>query len=166
MGQELDQFAVRFLTGRINWRHGIPRYGAIRNFGNIVSMVLYHKPPFQVELFIVPHDTSTFTEHRHPDVNVYEFHLTGDAVLYRDGVAMATPEYVQQWINGTVEASLIPIPPTCVHSGMGFTPYAFLSIQEWLNDVHPTSVGLNWIGAPSSDEQQIMWANDASVPVS
>lgn len=152
---DVEQFALHFLRGRISWR-SVPRCNAIRNFGNIISLVLYREPPFQVELFIVPHDISTFTEHRHPDVDVVEFGLSGDAALYINGVPSCSKEDVQHWLHSDIATIPIHIGPTDVHSGEGFTPYSFLSIQKWLHGVQPSSVGLNWIGEPSSSEQWAM----------
>ena len=67
---------------------------------------------------------------------------------------------MQQWLQGELQTSAVRIRPTDLHSGYGNTPYAFLSIQHWLNSVQPTSVGLNWIGEASSTEQKQMWFND------
>ena len=157
MSAQLDQFVKRFLTGRINWC-GVPRIGAIRNFGNIISLVLYRKPPFQVELFIVPHQTSSFTVHKHPNVDVVEFGLTGDAELFINGQCTHSREQMAQWLSGSIHTYPIAISPESWHSGFGYTPYSFLSIQMWMNSVEPSSVGLDWEGEPSSDEQEALWS--------
>lgn len=149
---ELDMFAKRFLTGRINWWN-VPRQHAITNFGNIISFVLYRKKPFQVELFIVPHETSQFTKHQHPDVDVIEFGLSGDADLFINDICTHSRDQIGEWLAGTQKTVPIRITPQDWHHGCGYTPYAFLSLQHWLHDVDPTSVGLNWIGPASSREQ-------------
>ena len=153
---ELEQFAKRFLTGRINWS-AIDRKNGVINFGNIVSLCLYRKPPFQVELFIGPLDKSSFTEHKHPDVDVIEFALSGEAMLFINSASAHTEADVQQWVKGDVQTLPVRIKPSDWHSGFANTPWAFLSIQHWLNNVQPTSVGLNWIGEPFSVEQSEMW---------
>jgi len=152
---DLEVFAKRFLTGRINW-WAIPRQSAIINFGNIISFVIYRKEQFQVELFIVPSTPSTFTTHKHPNVDVMEFGLTGNAALYINGKESCSEQDVLQWMSGNLQTVPIHIAPTDYHSGKGFTPYAFLSIQHWLNNVQPSSVGLDWEGQPSSAEQSIL----------
>lgn len=157
---ELQQFAKRFLTGRINW-WAIPRSPtAVTNFGNIISLILYRKGQFQVELFIVPHSQSQFCEHRHPDVDVMEFGLTGDAALFINSAPSCSEEDVNAWLLGEKETVPIHIAPTDLHSGCGYTPYAFLSIQHWLHNVPPSSVGLNWTGAPASEEQAALWTHE------
>lgn len=157
-------FARRWLFGRVAWRD-VPRCPtAVTNFGNIISLVLYRQKPFQVELFIVPSAPSTFTEHRHPDVDVIEFGLTGDAYLYINGERSCSKEIVDRWLQGDITTQPIAIPSTALHSGGGHTPYAFLSLQKWLNDVEPSSVGLNWDGKPASIEQQQMWIDLATSP--
>src|SRR3977135_1679260 len=153
MSDDFTQFVKRFLTGRMKWQ-AIPRVDAIRNFGNIISLVLYRHIPYQVELFIAPSAPSTFTPHTHPDVDVMEFALTGHVRLEINGMLVFTEEILSQWLYGVNKSIPIHIAPTDVHSGKGITPYAFLSLQHWLNGVTPTSVGLNWHGEPSSIEQQ------------
>jgi hypothetical protein len=145
----LEHFARHFLTGRINW-WAVPRQDAIHNYDSIVGIVLYRKDQYQVELFIVPYSPSSFTLHCHPDVDTYEFPLTGDNALYLDGELMFTTEQVRQWLQGQLRSQPVHIAPDMWHCGHGATPYAFLSIQHWLHGVQPTSVGLNWQGLPSS----------------
>lgn len=161
MPDTLEVFAKRFLTGRINWWK-VPRQDAITDFGNIISFVIYRDYPFQVELFIVPHNISTFTVHQHPNVDVMEFGLSGKAALFINGKHSCSPEEVEQWLQGEIPTAPIRIKPTDWHSGEGYTPYAFLSIQQWLNNVPCTSVGLDWIGEPSSVEQYAMWKTEVA----
>ena len=152
----LVAFAKRFLLGRINW-WDLPRSSGVTNFGNIVSLVLYRKKPFQVELFIVPDAPSSFTEHKHPNVDVIQFGLTGDAGLFVNSKLACSEADVLRWMNGEFKTPFVRIHPTDWHSGLGRTPYAFLSIQHWLNGVEPTSVGIEWEGEPSSVEQEALW---------
>lgn len=151
----LEEFTKKFLQGRINWWN-VPRLG-ITNFGNIISMLLYRENPFQVELFIVPYHNSSFTNHRHPNVDTYEFPLAGIHTLFFDGKPLYSEEDMSNWIDRIRDTGPIHIPPEQFHSGKGKTPYAFLSIQQWLNNTEPTSVGLDWIGEPSSIEQEALW---------
>lgn len=153
---DLKTFAKRFLTGRINW-YNIPRMG-VTNFGNMISFILYREGQYQVELFICPHQHSDFTVHRHPDVDTYEFPLCGDNHLFLNGKEVYTIKETEAWLaNPNLQSQLVPIMHDDWHSGGGHTMYAFLSIQHWLNGVEPSSVGLNWIGEPSSLEQKALW---------
>lgn len=152
---DLETFAKRFLLGRINW-WAVPRQGGVINFGNIVRLLLVRQPPFQVELFIVPDAPSSFTVHTHPNVDVIEFGLTGDAGLFINAKPSCSEADVDRWLHGSIKTVPIRIRPWDDHSGMGKTPYAFLSIQQWLHGVYPTSVGLDWCGESASVEQEAM----------
>lgn len=149
---DIEQFAIHWLKGRIIWRD-VPKTG-IRNFGTIISMLLYRKPPFQVELLIVPDATSSFPNHRHPDVDTVEFGLSGEGDLFIDGIPAYTREQIALWKDGKFKALPIRISPNNWHSGAARTPYSFLSIQKWLHGVEPTSVGLNWEGDLASTEHR------------
>ena len=151
---ELEEFTKKFLKGRINWWI-VPRLG-VTNFGSIISMVLYRKAPFQVELFIVPEANSSFTNHRHPNVDTYEFPLSGEHMLYFDEKPVYYEEDMKDWVKGLHNTGPLHILPEQFHSGKGVTPYAFLSIQKWLNGVEPSSVGFDWIGEPSSTEHETL----------
>lgn len=154
--ENLESFAKRFLAGRINW-FAVPKRNAIINFGNVISLVLYRKLHFQVELFISPFTQSSFTYHRHPNVDTMEFGLCGEADMFVNGMPAYSQEQLEKWLNGEAVTQLVRLKPDDWHSGCGRSPYAFLSIQHWLNNVEPTSVGLDWVGEPSSIEQEIMW---------
>lgn len=160
----VEDFTAHFLLrGRFMWRD-VPRLDNIRNFGNIISMILYRQPPFQVELLIVPHQHSSFTTHRHPDVDTVEFGLCGDSVFIKNGKPGHTDAQMASWLAGDYDTPLIRLTPNDWHSGYGNTPYSFLSIQKWLHDVEPTSVGLNWDGDTSSTEQeQLIHINEEDI---
>ncbi len=150
-------FARKFIAGKLNWLH-CPRLG-LTHFGNIISQVIFRDIPFQVELFIVPSAPSSFTEHTHPDVDVVEYPLSGVNVLYVNGKEAHTVLQAEGWLAGELPSPLVRIEPTDKHSGQSDMLYSFLSIQKWLNGVAPTSVGLNWMGEPSSSEQAQMLYN-------
>lgn len=140
----LEQFTSWFLQQPLILLSPVQVY----HFDPVDSLVLYRKPPFQVELFVIKNDGGFPEEHRHPDVDTIEVHLCGDIPLT---------------INGKPPQSLFvprpPIEPLCLnrirptdYHGAEKVPGggAFLSIQHWLNGVTPTSVGLNWEGSPTS----------------
>lgn len=152
----IGQFARRFLAGRIAW-HNVPRNNSILNFGNIISLKLYYSPPFQVELFIVPTAPSSFTEHRHPHVDAVEFPLAGYSWLNINSQPAWTAQQIEQWLQDKLPSRPVPIAAGDWHEGGGSTPYAFLSIQKWAVGVKMTSVGIDWEGDASSDEQVMLW---------
>lgn len=156
--QTLAEFAKRFLTGRLNWSKQIARVGAITNLGNVVSLRLLREGRFQVELFIAPTAPSSFPEHSHPDVDVLEYHLTGNAMLWIEGEPICGEVTRVAWERGTTEAPLISVPANTVHNGANETPQAFLSFQHWHGDTEMTSIGLNWHGDAASAEQSAMLA--------
>jgi hypothetical protein len=149
MSDALNTFAKRFLTGRLSW-NSVPRVSAIYNYGDIISLVLYRQGQFQVELFIAPCAKTHFPPHKHPDVDVIEFALAGSVDLYISEKKVCTSDQVVSWLAHEVKTVPVVINATDLHYGYGHTPYAFLSMQEWLHDTVPTSVGLNWEGEPSS----------------
>lgn len=151
---DLEQFADWFLAQPVlMWMAphlGIYDYGAIR------SVVLHRTPPFQVELFLAMGAAKFPVEHRHPEVDTIEMHVSGEVLLTVNG-SRVRPDEIARGINadGTSRQAFdsVRIRPTDFH-GAQFDPAiqgsCFLSIQKWLHGVAPTSVGLNWEGLPSS----------------
>lgn len=154
--QTLAEFAKRFLTGRVIWGKQVDRVGAITNLGNVVSLRLLREGRFQVELFIAPAAPSSFPEHTHPDVDVLEYHLTGDAMLWINGTPLCDEVTRLAWEQGINDAPLVPVPACTPHSGANKTPQAFLSFQYWQGDTEMSSIGLNWQGDAASTEQAAM----------
>ena len=111
-----------------------PLTDSITHAGVLSGVVLYRRGQFQVQLFILP----PFTEidlHTHPNVDSYEVFVSGDIDFICDGVLH----------NENSLGSSIRVGPNCVHGGkFGYNGGCFLSIQKWLNDVPPTSVGYDW----------------------
>lgn len=99
--------------------------------GELYGIVLYRQPPYQVQLFIIPPNCE-IDDHIHPNVDSYEVYVSGD-IKFR--------------INGEVsEENVIRVYPTSFHGG-SFGPQGgcFVSVQKWLNNVEPTSVGADWV---------------------
>jgi len=149
----LEQFAKKFLTSRMPWwkapRNGITCFKDADNI--MVSLILYREGQFQVELLISPYASSSFPKHRHPNVDSMEFPIAGDHCLIIDNKEMWTSVQMKQWLNNEIQSPLIPITHDNWHSGGGKTAYAFLSIQHWLNNVPPSSVGLDWESEHTTD---------------
>lgn len=94
------------------------------------GVVLYRQPPYQVQLFLVPPNCE-IDDHTHPNVDSYEVYVNGD-VDFR--------------VNGEISSEhVIRIHPTTSHGGsFGERGGCFISVQKWLNDVTPSSVGADW----------------------
>jgi hypothetical protein len=151
----LEEFAQRFLDGNINWQN-VPRDG-VTYFGVVLSMVLYRKGQFQVELVITPHEDAQITKHRHPNVDSIEFPLAGDGQMFVDDKPIFTELQKKLWKKNKLPGVLISVPHTSWHFGSGKVASAFLSIQHWLNGITPkNSVGLDWEGSFSSDAHEAL----------
>lgn len=156
---DLIDFTGRYLR-RPNWFAAVPTGG--HDFGNVVCLPLYRKPPFQVEMVIIPRKTLV-VEHCHPHIDAFEFHLIGDMNLVLRGKKVFTPEQVEAWKAGERSVRPVHIGPQDHHWGdIREGPVAFLSIQKWLG-MDPTSVGLDWDGPPASPEQKEKWDATARV---
>jgi hypothetical protein len=105
------------------------------NFNTTWSgVVLYRKPPYQVQLFIV-HPNSEIVPHLHPNVDSFEVFVGGDISFMHNG----------QWFDQNKLGFPIRVKPNDWHGGkFGKRGGAFLSVQKWLNDVPPTSVDEDW----------------------
>lgn len=141
-------------------------HNGVQDFGtDIGSVVLHRAGQFQTELFVAPREWNTTTsqrnyhfsdggpmikmqQHRHPNVDSYEVPLCGRIHFYKNGVPLATPEKVAEVSKrgqSGVYGSFTRILPTDWHgAAFGYGGGAFLSVQHWLNDVKPSSVGLDW----------------------
>jgi len=100
----------------------------------IYGVVLYRQPPYQVQLFIMP-PNSFIEDHIHPNVDSYEVFVGGDIAFRCNG---------EQYIQDVLGASIRVLPDSWHGGKFGGRGGCFLSIQKWLNDVPPTSVGHDW----------------------
>lgn len=106
----------------------------------IYGVVLYRQAPYQVQLFIMP-PNSFIEDHVHPNVDSYEVFIGGDIAFRCDG-----EEYVQDVLGASIR-----VLPDSWHGGkFGERGGCFLSIQKWLNNVPPTSVGHDWRDAANN----------------
>ena len=105
------------------------------NFNGVLSgVVLYRHGQYQVQLFIVQ-PNSVIDAHIHPNVDSFEVFVGGDINFMCDG----------NWNDQSVVGAHIRVRETSWHGGkFGPKGGCFLSIQKWLNNVPPTSVGDDW----------------------
>lgn len=157
IGREHSDELAHFLSWYLQNMTGIyaPVENGIHVCEGIYGMVIYRDPPYQVQLFTVAPDT-VIPEHVHPNVDSYEVALTG-MEFYCNGKTV-----MPMWFNNSKDEindeakywglaqgayNYIRIEPETKHGALsGPTGGAFMSVQRWLNDVEPTSVGNDWYG--------------------
>jgi len=121
---------------------------------NAMSLCLFRKGKFQVELYIAE-PNSTSPPHTHPGVESAFVYLTGNIQSNLEG--RDNPD-VQQWQkpqqDGThmLFKSRVSSPDGIPHwLGIGPEGGAFLSFEYW-KDKEPVSVTVNWDGELVGDE--------------
>lgn len=152
----LEDFLHWFLRQPMRGWHS----SALYDYGPVRSLVVYRHGSYQVELFTIVANAGFPEEHRHPDVESYEVHMCGQIQLTLNGVLscptrLRLPHGRRQYVTHIRETDwhgAAPLP----------TGGAFVSVQRWLHDVPPTSVGLNWEGKPVSVQQQELLASSTS----
>lgn len=145
-----------------------PARDCVFTFDVLRSYVLYRKGQYQVELFTVGENDELILpgEHRHPDVDSFETHLSGKIYFTLNGVRVSTDEQSEAIDSGGSSflcGKLLRILPTSYHGAyIAKGGGAFLSIQKWLKNVPPTSVGLNWEGNvhAANDREKFLSALD------
>jgi quercetin dioxygenase-like cupin family protein len=131
------EFAVWWLRHR---PLRVPSADAVRHVEGFAGVTLFRDGPFQAQLFVVrPGQRSTV--HAHPNIDSVEYGLAGD------GEDTFTSERNRRL------GALVMIAPGEMHAaGAGAGGGAFISFQKWLNGVAPSSVELDWSGAPMDPE--------------
>lgn len=102
--------------------------------GTLSGVVLYRHNEYQVQLFIVQ-PNCVIDPHIHPNVDSFEVFVGGDIEFMCD----------DEWFKQTELCDSIRVRPSSWHGGrFGPKGGVFLSVQKWLNNVPPTSVGDDW----------------------
>jgi hypothetical protein len=132
----LEDFCHWFMNQPI--REWVP--GDVFNFGSFKSCIVHRDPPFQVEFVIVRSGPGP-KPHRHPNVDSIEIGLAGGTVGF---IVNDIVHYMRPWETISVRATdwhgVVELPNGA----------AFYSVQQWLDGVEPSSVGLNWEGSLGS----------------
>ena len=103
--------------------------------GNLSGLVLYRSGQYQVQLFLLQPD-AIIKPHIHPNVDSYEVAVCGDVAFEVNGFRH---EDRALW-------DAIRVHPKDEHTAyIGPAGGAFISVQKWLNDVPPSSVGWDWL---------------------
>lgn len=119
------------------------------------SYVLFRQGRFQAEVYLVKPNANS-EEHSHPGVENIILFWGGDAATVHDGVRTECPNRLSQKADGTGTAFGVMGPKITdanTHAlQTGDKGAAFLSLEKWPEDVKPTSVVVNWKGAPICKE--------------
>jgi hypothetical protein len=160
MRDELDDFLAWFLgqgpaLGKVPLLSTVYNFGKDNQGGHVMSGIWYRNKPFQVEMFVCS-GPCIVPEHTHPNVDSYEVLLGGQIRISRNGKWLI-PETYQEDIGekGTspYRGESIRINHDTPHGALvGPSGAMFFSVQHWLNDIEPHSVGLDWNGITSSKE--------------
>ena len=147
--KRLDDFFAFFLQQNFAHLSAVEVY----DYGSVCSTVLYRSADLQAELFILKPNAGFPRDHRHPDVDSYEYVLSGHVPLIVNGVDVSRGS---DGGDGALAVgnmrALYKVSSKDWHS-VGDIPNggAFVSLQLWKNGRAPNSVGLDWEGTPVSE---------------
>ena len=134
-----------------------PPVGGLWFTAGLPGLTLYAFGQFQVQLFIFPAGTEV-PMHRHPNVDTIEMNVAGNYDFRVGGVSAIPMEFVMDRRNGLSRwwGRGVRVLPDAWHDLSVYDEgAAFLSIQHWLRG-EPTTVGLDWEGAPVNELHEDM----------
>jgi len=153
-GREFDDDLTTFLEWWIDagQRINTPLDRSIHFVENLTSTCIYRHEPFQVEFVTVKPDTY-IPPHTHPNVDSYEVALRG-IEFYSDGKTVLPMWFANQKDPNSnlsiAHYNVVRVLPESEHSAKaGPEGGCFLSVQQWLNGVEPSAVGMDWKGGSS-----------------
>ena len=150
-GREFDDDLTDFLQWYLDAGQRIftPLNKSIHFVDGLTSLCIYRHEPFQVELVTVKPGTY-IPPHTHPNVDSYEVALRG--IEFYSGGKTTLPMWFANQPSPTSNLSMahymvVRILPETEHAAKAGTEGGcFLSVQQWLNGVAPTAVGMDWKG--------------------
>ena len=152
MSPDLTDFALAF--SRNAKSHGYIPSDVVATYKiqDVTAVVWFRESAYQVELFIVP-PNYIIPEHVHPNVESYEMFLGGDISFSHSGRWVTSDRLIMLPGSSDKRGALVPIETNDLHGG-AFGPRGgvFMSIQKWLNNIPPHSVGGDYTG-PVMGEQ-------------
>jgi quercetin dioxygenase-like cupin family protein len=130
---------------------------ATYDYGRLRSRVIDRQYDFQTELYVTGVG-GLAQEHCHPNVDSFEVLVRGKFELTVNGRPLpgelvTTPSGREFWVAR--------VRPNQWHGARATTPGVFLSVQRWLTG-SPTSIGLDWDGAPSSEAHKQLLESELS----
>ena len=150
---DLTTFLEWYLSGGLEIY--VPHSNFVHFVEGVTGLTVYRSGQFQVQLFTATPNT-IIPSHTHPNVDSYEVALSGMEFYLNDKVVL--PRW---YANIKAPDSNLPMShyevvrvlPECPHSAIaGKDGGSFMSVQQWLNGVEPTSVGNDWDGITMGDE--------------
>jgi hypothetical protein len=119
------------------------------DFTSVLSQIVYREGRFQAELFMLRPNIGFPRQHRHPDVDSIDVGMSYQVPLIVGGLDLSggRPNFGAHYHIGPEDWHTVGDVP---NGG------AFVSLQEWLHDIPPTSVGLNWEGTPVSEAHRAL----------
>lgn len=123
-----------------------PKDSAIINDdGRVIETILYRSGQFQVQMCVVL-EGSELPDHIHPEVDSFEVYISGDITFRCNGESF-TPAISCD--------DILRIHPSSVHGGsFGKSGGVFLSVQYWLDGVHPDFISKNWAFADNDETER------------
>lgn len=139
------------------WRGGVfpSVHDGVANVGGYTGLILYRQPPYQVELWIIPPNTSA-PEHAHPNVDIFLVHVTGELSVWVDENLVLGPVQTIPDKDGVTKTNgnFIRILPGQSHrASTGQIGAAFLNVQLWM-DGEPRSTASDWKGDALNDDHK------------
>jgi hypothetical protein len=147
MMDKLSSFADWYLSS--HKALSIPALNSIHFMDDLTAVTLFRKDDFQVELVICK-PNSEIPDHIHPNVDSFEVYISG-SIMFRHQKELKVPKEIADSItwDGFSESRgmRIRVKPDDWHGAtIGESGGCFLSIQQWLNNIKPTTVGHDWRG--------------------
>tara|TARA_R100000995_G_C3407276_1_gene87716 strand:- start:53 stop:583 length:531 start_codon:yes stop_codon:yes gene_type:complete len=154
--REFDDELTDFLEWYIDaeMRIYVPHENFVHFVEGVTGLTIYRSGQFQVQLFTVTPNT-VIPSHTHPNVDSYEVSLSGMEFTLNDKIVLPRSYTNLKAPNSNLSMShykTIRVLPDCPHGGIaGKNGGSFMSVQQWINDVEPTSVGNDWDGVTMGD---------------
>ena len=156
-GREFDDDLTTFLEWYLDAGQRIftPLNKSIHFVDGLTSLCIYRHEPFQVE-FVTVKPGTYIPPHTHPNVDSYEVALRG-IEFYSDGKTVLPMWFANQKAPdcnlSIAHYNVVRVLPESEHSAKaGREGGCFLSVQQWLNGVEPSAVGMDWKGGSSMGE--------------
>jgi hypothetical protein len=153
-GRNFDDNLTTFLEWWIDAgeRINTPLNRSIHFVENLTSTCIYRHEPFQVE-FVTVKPNTYIPPHTHPNVDSYEVALRG-IEFYSEGKTVLPMWFANQPDPNSnlsiAHYNVVRVLPSSEHSAKaGREGGCFLSVQQWLNGVEPSAVGMDWKGGSS-----------------
>lgn len=135
---ELEEY-LKFVANDLKISPWISPEDMVSFVDGIHSYTLHREGQFQAQLFTVEPNV-IIPEHIHPNIDSFEIAIRG-MTLFHSGQILLTP-YDTNLIGNAVFVGHDQWHGGCACEKGG----AFMSVQQWLNGIKPSSVADDWVG--------------------